>query len=45
VPPEPLGRRFQDLLGMVNQKIAASATEVYLVIAGIPSKIKPSSAE
>jgi len=41
VPPEPLGRRFQDLLGMVNQKIAASATEVYLVIAGIPSKIKP----
>ncbi len=45
VPTEPLGRRFQDLLGMVNQKIAASATEVYLVIAGIPSKIKPASAE
>ena len=45
VAPEPLGRRFQDLLGMVNQKIAASATEVYLVIAGISSKIKPASAE
>lgn len=45
VPPEPLGRRFQDLLGMVNQKIAASATEVYLVIAGIPSKIKPAKSE
>ncbi len=45
VPPEPLGRRFQDLLGMVNQKIAASASEVYLVIAGIPSKIKPARAE
>ena len=45
VPPEPLGRRFQDLLGMVNQKIAASATEVYMVIAGIPSKIKPADAE
>ena len=45
VPPEPLGRRFQDLLGMVNQKIAASATEVYLVIAGISSRIKPASAE
>ena len=45
VPPEPLGRRFQDLLGMVNQKIAASATEVYLVIAGIPLKIKPASGE
>ncbi len=43
VSPEPLGRRFQDLLGTVNQKIAASATEVYLVFAGIPSKIKPAS--
>ena len=28
VPPEPLGRSFQDVLGMVNQKIAAAATEV-----------------
>ena len=45
VPPEHLGRRFQDLLGMVNQRIAATATEVYLVIAGIPLKIKPASAE
>ena len=42
VPPEPLGRRFQDLLGMVNQRISAAATEVYLVVAGIPTKIKPS---
>ena len=42
VPPEALGRRFQDLLGMVNQKIAAAAAEVYLVVAGIPTKIKPS---
>ena len=42
VPPELLGRRFQDLLGMVNQKIAAAAAEVYLVVAGIPTKIKPS---
>lgn len=41
VPPEPLGRRFQDLLGMVNQKIAAAATEVFLVVAGLPTKIKP----
>ena len=41
VPLEPLGRRFQDLLGMVNQKIAAAAAEVYLVVAGIPTKIKP----
>ena len=25
VPPFPLGRRFQDLLGLVNQKVAAAA--------------------
>lgn len=41
VPPEPLGRRFQDLLGMVNQRIAAAATEVFLVVAGLPNRIKP----
>ena len=41
VPPEPLGRRFQDLLGLVNQRVAATATEVYLVVAGIPMQIKP----
>ncbi len=45
VPPEPLGRRFQDLLGMVNQEIAASATEVYIVIAGIPTRIKSANIE
>jgi adenosyl cobinamide kinase/adenosyl cobinamide phosphate guanylyltransferase len=41
VPPDPLGRRFQDLLGLVNQKIAAAATEVFLVVAGLPNQIKP----
>ena len=45
VSPEPLGRLFQDLLGMVNQRIAAVATEVYLVVAGIPNKIKSESTE
>ena len=45
VPPEPLGRQFQDLLGLVNQKIAAAATEVFLVVAGLPSRIKPPGAE
>jgi len=45
VPPEPLGRRFQDLLGTVNQKIAAAATEVFLVVAGLPNRIKPAGAE
>ena len=45
VPPEPLGRSFQDVLGMVNQKIAAAATEVFLVVAGLPNRIKPAGAE
>ena len=41
VPPNPLGRRFQDLLGLVNQKAAAAADRVYLVVAGIPLEVKP----
>ena len=45
VPPEPLGRRFQDLLGLVNQRVAAAADRVYLVVSGIPIQIKgPSGA-
>ncbi len=40
VPPDPLGRRFQDGLGLVNQRMAAAADQVYLVVAGIPTVIK-----
>ncbi len=40
VPPFPLGRRFQDLLGLVNQRVAAAAGRVYLVVAGVPMAIK-----
>ena len=36
-----LGRQFQDLLGTINQRVAALADEVYLVVAGIPVRIKP----
>ena len=36
----PLGRRFQDLLGTVNQAVAATADSVTLVTAGIPVPIK-----
>ena len=41
VPPNRLGRYFQDLLGVVNQRAAAAADQVYLAVAGIPVQIKP----
>jgi adenosylcobinamide kinase/adenosylcobinamide-phosphate guanylyltransferase len=40
VPDNSLSRRFRDLSGYLNQKMAALADEVYLVTAGIPLKIK-----
>ena len=40
VAPYSLGRQFQDLLGLVNQRIAGAADNVYLVVAGIPVEIK-----
>ncbi|MDE2842701.1 MAG: bifunctional adenosylcobinamide kinase/adenosylcobinamide-phosphate guanylyltransferase [Chloroflexota bacterium] len=41
VPPNRLGRRFQDLLGTVNQRAAQLADSVWLVVAGISVQIKP----
>jgi adenosylcobinamide kinase / adenosylcobinamide-phosphate guanylyltransferase len=40
VPPYPLGRTFQDLLGGANQRLARAADEVYFLVAGIPMEIK-----
>jgi len=40
VPENELARRFRDMAGQLNQKIAETADEVYLVTAGIPMKIK-----
>ncbi len=40
VPVTRLGRRFQDLLGAVNARLAAAATRVELLVAGIPVRIK-----
>lgn len=40
VPDSELARRFRDMAGMLNQRVAEIADEVYLVTAGIPLKIK-----
>ncbi|WP_448871139.1 bifunctional adenosylcobinamide kinase/adenosylcobinamide-phosphate guanylyltransferase [Desulfobulbus propionicus] len=40
VPISPLSRFFRDCAGRVNQRVAAAADEVYLVVSGIPVRIK-----
>lgn len=40
VPSTPLGRLFRDLLGRANQEAARHAQEVWLVVAGLPQKLK-----
>lgn len=42
VPENALARRFRDVAGVVNQKLAAAADEVVLVTAGIPQYLKKS---
>jgi adenosylcobinamide kinase/adenosylcobinamide-phosphate guanylyltransferase len=39
-PVEESARKFADLQGWINQHIAAMADEVYLMVSGIPVKIK-----
>lgn len=40
VPENKLARVYRDIVGKVNQYIASRANEVYLVVCGIPMKIK-----
>ena len=40
VPDHPLGRKFRDLLGEVNQVMAREADEVHWMVSGIPWRIK-----
>ena len=43
VATSSLGRQFQDLLGTVNQAMAADADAVTLVVAGVGMRIKPTA--
>ena len=40
VPDNALARRFRDLAGFANQKVAQVADEAYLLTSGIPMKLK-----
>ena len=40
VPDNLLARRFRDIAGRVNQRLAAKAKEMYLVVSGIELKMK-----
>jgi adenosylcobinamide kinase / adenosylcobinamide-phosphate guanylyltransferase len=40
VPENPLARRFRDWSGLMNQRVATAAGAVYLMVCGIPVRVK-----
>lgn len=40
VPDNALARQYRDIAGLVNQKVATAADEVYLVVSGLAVEIK-----
>jgi adenosylcobinamide kinase/adenosylcobinamide-phosphate guanylyltransferase len=44
VPDNPLARKFRDLAGWTNQRIAQAADEVVLMVAGVPMIVKKGTA-
>lgn len=40
VPENAMARRFRDIAGTINQRVAAAATEAWLLCSGIPVKLK-----
>ncbi len=43
IPADSISRLYRDLLGRANQRLAAHADEVYLLVAGIPITVKNNS--
>ena len=39
-PSTALGNQFRDLAGLVNQKLAKSCGDVYLIVSGLPQQLK-----
>ncbi|MGZ0655156.1 bifunctional adenosylcobinamide kinase/adenosylcobinamide-phosphate guanylyltransferase [Coraliomargarita sp. W4R53] len=40
VPESAMGRRFRDVAGRLNQRVAAIADEAYFTVSGLPMKLK-----
>jgi adenosylcobinamide kinase/adenosylcobinamide-phosphate guanylyltransferase len=40
VPETRAGRLFRDTLGSVNQRLAATADEVWFIVAGLPQRLR-----
>lgn len=40
VPATPVGRRFRDLAGAANQRLAGACHRVYWLVSGIPVRVK-----
>jgi adenosylcobinamide kinase/adenosylcobinamide-phosphate guanylyltransferase len=40
VPATPSGRRFRDELGVLNARVAATSSRVWLVTAGLPQRLR-----
>lgn len=44
IPDNPLARRFADAQGRLNQEVAAAVGRVVLMVAGLPTMVKPARA-